>query len=95
LTNKVAVHKRCQKAKRRVEERFLKKPWRSLKISQGSESIATQKLLEDKVLLNRYLDELRLLYSNDYMKRVHLIIKSIKKYKKSSKNSPSPRSQLK
>jgi hypothetical protein len=26
LTNKVAVHKRCQKAKRRVEERFLKKP---------------------------------------------------------------------
>lgn len=93
LTNKVAVHKRCHKAKTRVDQRFLIKPWRSLKISQGSGSIATQKLLEDKVLLNRYLDELRLLYSNDYMKRVHLILKSIKK--KGSENSTSPTSQLK
>jgi retron-type reverse transcriptase len=80
--NKASLHIQCHKVKTKVDHSYLFKPWREYKKStNGSSFMATIQLLNDKLRMQLYMQQLELLYNPEYMKRIRLVIRKIKIFK--------------
>lgn len=81
--NKTALHTHCHKIKAKVDQSYFFKPWRKIKkVTNSSNLIGFHQFIDNKPLAQQYLQQLETLFGPECLKKIHLIINKIKKFKK-------------
>jgi hypothetical protein len=83
----VAIHHNCHKFKTKIDHEFILKYFKKFKKQNNNIKLTHEKniqslknLYSDKLIIDNYINELNLLYKNEYMKRIKIINNRIKKY---------------